>query len=221
MQTKQMHPANTMQIQALKLNVTSFDLAKAVTFSKIFSKTKLSPSARLVLRCLIDFYNPKKGLVYPGQELISECTGCSIRSVKSAVEELRNFSLVLTVKNKNKLNYHFTNLFFELLEVAPTECKNSTNKGAKSAPSCHEQHETKQINNNSKILNFKKFNNSPEGVNYVSIEKTKKYLDEQKNVKHGSPLDFTLEEARDYLDSLIPELKQTYFARELRKKWNL
>lgn len=209
------------QVQALKPNVTSFDLSKAVTFSRIFSKVKLSPSARLVLRCLIDFYNPKKGLVYPGQELISECTGCSVRSVKSAVEELRNTSLILTVKNKNKLNYHFTNLFFELLEIALSGCKNSTSKSAKSAPSCHEQHETKQINNNSKILNFKKFNNRLEGQNYIGIEQTKKYIEDQRNIKPGCPMDFSFEEAQQYLESLIPELKNSYFARELRKKWNL
>ena len=85
------------------VHVTSFDLSKAITFSKFFSKIKLSPSARLILRCLVDFYNPKKGLVYPGQNIISECTGVSARSITNAVEELRQEGIILTTKKVNHL----------------------------------------------------------------------------------------------------------------------
>ena len=58
-----------MNVNPCHIEVSSFDLSKAITFSRFFSKVKLSPSARLVLRCLIDFWNPEKGLVYPGQNI--------------------------------------------------------------------------------------------------------------------------------------------------------
>lgn len=207
-----------MQVQACKVEVSSFDLSKAMTFSKIFSKVKLSPSARLVLRCLVDFYNPKKGLVYPGQELISECTGVSSRSITNAVDELRKASLILTTKKGSNLNYHFSNIFFELVEVADHTRKNCSSSPAKIAD---KQHENNKINNKHKILNFQKNYSQPEGVDYPSVEKTQEYLAKQKNIKTGSPLDYTYEQAKQYLGCLMPELKNSYFARELRKKWCL
>ena len=141
-----------MNVNPCTVHVTSFDLSKAVTFSKLFSKVKLNQSARLVLRCLIDFWNPKKGLVYPGQEFIAEATGVSVRSVKSAVEELRNAGLILTTKKGTHLNYYFTAKFFEILEIAPNTCSDSTIKSETASPTCHEQHEREQIKN--KVISF-------------------------------------------------------------------
>lgn len=196
------------------VNIGSFNLAQNVTFKKLFSKVELSASARLVVHCLVAHWNPKKGLVFPKQTTIMEETGIkSDKSVCEAVKELKAKKLILTTKNGNKLNYYFSNIFFELVGVTGSGCKNYGDEGVKITGTCHEQkHEQK---NNRNVLNFK------EKTSCVSVETTRRYLEEQNNVKAGSPLDFNYEEAKEFLENLIPGLQNSYFARELRKKWNL
>jgi|GEM_PF-2771038 len=141
-----------------KINISSFDLSKAITFSGIFSKIKLSPSARLVLRCLVDFWNPEKGLVYPGQKKIAEYTGMTRESVNKCINELRKENLVLSSGAAGeKLKYCFTPIFFELVKTSQGNdkklqwCEKSSQGGSEKS-SHHEQiiHEQniKQINNN-------------------------------------------------------------------------
>lgn len=204
-----------MNAKACHINVTSFDLSKAMTFSKIFSKVKLSPSARLVLRCLVDFYNPKKGLVYPGQKTISECTGASLKSVNSAIDELRKAGLILTSGSTGeRLKYYFSNTFFEIVGITQGYVKTSQEPYVKITH--HEQHETKQINNKNKVLNFQK----ADGVKYKSPETTREEINDSKGVK-SSPLDFTRDEAIKWLNGLPVFAQNGYFAKELKKKWNL
>lgn len=210
-----------MQIQACKANVSSFDISKAITFSRIFSKVSLTASARQVLRCLADFYNPKKGLVYPGQNTIAECTGVSSRSVNSAIKELRDNGLILTTgKSGERLNYYFTTKFFELIKIAVPAEKTAQPTTAKIAQ--HEQHEYKQINNN---LNFKKSNfKAPQMSNnevlYLSPDRTKEMLKQSLQIQKGSPLDLPEEQAIAWFISLPDFAKNGYFAREIKKKYN-
>ena len=199
------------------MQVTSFDLSKAMTFSKIFSKIKLSPSARLILRCLVDFYNPSKGLVYPGQNIISDCTGVSLRSITNAIEELRLVGLILTTKKVNHLNYHFTKKFFELVNIADNTRKNCDKQIAKTADTCHEQHEVKQIKN-SKILNFQKNEPKP-----ISQESTKKLLDQISQDKQNkkSPYD-DKDCAIQWLNSLNDnDLKHSFILERVKKVKNI
>jgi len=202
--------------------VSSFDLSKAVTMKRFFSKVKLSPSSRLVIRCLIDFYNPQKGLVYPGQKTVAECTGLTERSIVSAVNELRKEGLILTTKKKNSLNYYFSNRFFEILglqtgeKISDESGKIFIKQGEKISDTYIEQ-KKEQIKN--KVLKFQ--NNVQELNHTVSIESTKKLLKEKSEIKRGSPLDFTYEEAVSFLENLLPELQNSFFAIELRKKWNI
>lgn len=174
------------------LNVTSFDLNKAITFSKFFNQVKLSASARLVLRCLIDFWNPNKGLVYPGQKMLSECTGASLRSIVDAVEELRVQGLLLTEGQAGqKLKYYFTPKFFELAKIAQPSAKTAQAGYAKTAQ--HEQKNHEQSNNN-KVISFNskmpyRHNTQQEGVNYPSPEASKKAIEkvltrDEKNPKN-------------------------------------
>jgi hypothetical protein len=196
------------------LPVTSFDLSKAVTFSRFFSKIALSPTARLVIICLTGFYNYKKGgLMFPGQKIIAECTGASEKSITNAVNELRSTGLILTVKKNNYLNYYFTQKFFDLVKVAGGDGKNCLKVGVKIADTCHEQIKKNKVTNNS--IEFLRFDKN--------IEKTRILLDqiEKNRANSCSPLDFTKEQAEEYLKNLLPELKNSYFARELRKKWSL
>lgn len=141
--------------EACTVQVSSFDLSKAVTFSGIFSKIKLSPSARLVLRCLVDFWNPSKGLVFPGQKKIAEYTGSSDKSITNAVNELRKENLILTSGPAGgKLKYFFTPKFFELVKIAESPVKNAEDTTVKITVHEQKKHEQniKQINNNQKII---------------------------------------------------------------------
>ena len=223
-----------------------------MTFSKIFSKVKLSASARLILRCLIDFYNPSKGLVYPGQKMIAECTGVSQRSITNAVEELRQQGIILTTKKINHLNYHFTKKFFELAGIADTTSNNCSQQIAKTASTCNKQHEDKQKKNNIFSFQLTEFQkrymdvfeklSDQELSKYKSLQGFEKesYLQGKRKEhaqavasrelqiklesdKHntGSPLNFTKDQAIEYLNNLMPELRNSYFARELRAKWML
>lgn len=126
--------------------VSSFDLSRAITFSKFFSKIKLSPSTKLVLRALCDHWNPEKGLMYPGQNFLAEATGASKRSVINSIFRLREKGIILTKRTKFGLNYYFTKKFFELLELS----NNKTTKNFRRANSALR----KRKNCTSKSANF-------------------------------------------------------------------
>jgi len=207
------------------MHVSSFDINKAITFKKFFAKIKLSPSARLVIRCLVDFWNPTKGLVYPGQKVIAECTGLTERSVTSAVEELRSCGLIYTTRRASGLNYYFSTKFFEALEFF--EEKNSEYSGKKFGYKSEKisdpyKEQIKEQKNNNVIKLKNEFWERDHTVDHtVSVDSTRKLLEEKNNLKKGSPLDFNFEEAKNFLDNLLPELQNSFFAVELRKKWNL
>lgn len=209
-----------MQVQVCKANVSSFDISKAITFSRIFSKVDLTASARQVLRCLADFYNPKKGLVYPGQNTIADCTGVSQRSVITGIKELRTKGLILTTGNAGeRLNYYFTTKFFELIQIALPSEKSSHDTPEISSQ--HEQHESKQINN---IKSFKKNNlkNYPkplEGIKYKSASETVRKIEKDKETS-CTPLDFDKTKAIEYYNKLPEFAKNGFYARELKKKWD-
>lgn len=217
-------------------DISSFDLSKALTFSRFFSKVKLSPTARLVIRCLADFYNPRKGLMFPGQKTIADCTGAAEKSITNAIDELRSAGFIFTSKKGNCLNYYFTKRFFELLEEKPVNrskeevitekhefadsmrknCGMDTVKIAGTCKQIHGNKLNKKVNN--KVLNFQKVESEQR---FPGVEETKKYLKEQRSIKAGSPLDFSKEEAINWLKSLPDFAKNGFFARELRKKWSI
>lgn len=219
--------SGSKDINPVNINISSFDLSKSMTFSKIFSKVKLSPTARLVLRALVDFWNPAKGLVYPGQKTISECTGASLRSVNSAIEELRKLGLILTTgESGERLKYYFTAKFFELTGIAQTKAKLAHPTCAKIAH--HEQKNPKQINNNYyyQKTNFKNRNewkgNQQMSINYNNPEKTRKIMADANNIKIGSPLDLSKDEQIAYYKACKPFVrKNTGICKEIKKRWGL
>src|ERR1035437_7097211 len=113
-----------MQVQTIKVNVSQFELSKAITFNKFFSKVKLKASTRLVLRCLIDHWNPNKDYCFPKQNTIADETGCSRKSVNTAIDELRSNGLILTNGEIGEgLKYYLTAKFFELIEISQGSVK--------------------------------------------------------------------------------------------------
>lgn len=136
-------------------DLTSFDINKAVTFNKFFQKVSLSPASRLVLRCLIDCWNPAKGLVFPGQGFISEATGVTLRSVSASVQQLKDQGLILTTRKQSHLNYYFTQKFFDLLNISYQMRKNCVSACEKFSYPYIEQKKNKEIKDKS----FKVFEN--------------------------------------------------------------
>ena len=208
-----------MTAKACTINVTSFDLSKAMTFSKIFSRVKLSPSARLVLRCLVDFWNPKKGLVYPGQNTIADCTGITTRSVVNAVEELRRSGLVLTTGNNGeRLKYYFSRTFFDLAGISQGCEKLSQVTTENFSP--HEQHEPRTNNKQNKNLTFQKH---LESVRYISSEATRKQLNETLKRDDKSPYN-DLETALKYIQDLSSQMHNDLIRKQvckIKRLWNL
>jgi DNA-binding transcriptional regulator GbsR (MarR family) len=194
-----------MQPEACIVNVSSFDLSKAITFSGIFSKVKLSPSARLVLRCLVDFWNPNKGLVFPGQKKIAEYTGSSDKSVTNAVNELRKENLIFTAGAAGgKLKYYFTAKFFELLKITEGNEKitDSIVKNTEVTTVKFTYHEQKKLEQNIKPIN----NNNSEII----------ILSNGFKVKTGFQKDYI-----DVFEKLSPEQVEKYKLLDgfEREKW--
>lgn len=133
--------AQTVKYQQKEL--TSFDISKRITTSRFFSKVQLTPSTKLTLRCLLDFRNHKTGLTFPKQTTIADATGLTKASINRAVEELRKAKLIITVKYNGRLNYSFTNFFYELLKEPEESITVTDNNNV----SCNNKIDTREINN--------------------------------------------------------------------------
>lgn len=107
---------------------TSFDIVKQTILSKLFSKVKLSPSAKLVLWCLVVHWNHRTGVAFPKQSTIADETGLTKASVNKGIEELRNAKFILTVKTNCRLSYQLTNVLLNALneseESSPADKNN-------------------------------------------------------------------------------------------------
>ena len=188
-----------------KTNITQFELSNQIFDYELFSKVKLTASARLVLIVLCRYY-PK---IYPCQNTIANKTGLSVRSVINAISELKQKGLILVECNHNNV-YKFSSKFFELTKIADSTGKICTKQRAEIA------HNKTNYKNNKKP-----FQNTNNEISYLNPEKTKKQIEQSKNLKKGSPLDYSKPEAIIWLNSLPEILKNSYFAREVRKKYKL
>ncbi|MDD3594033.1 MAG: helix-turn-helix domain-containing protein [Candidatus Gastranaerophilales bacterium] len=106
-------------MRKLNINKSSFELNKLITTSFLYSKIELSLSARLVLRCIVDYWNAALGYAYPTQKTIAKCTGLSEVSVGHAIKELVLKQLIAIEKQRKRNYYHFTISFFVYLELVP------------------------------------------------------------------------------------------------------
>lgn len=179
----------------------------------IANKFDLNPATLLVLIGLANHFNPDKNIVFPSQEYLSIHLNISERSVVRAIKELIAKNLIIKSKKGSNNIYAFTSIFFDSLKMSPAKCQKDTRTSAKMSP----KHDNSKYKN--KVVNFQKTNDT--STNYPSAESTKKFINKMKSVKTGSPLDMDYEEAMNFLNKLLPELKNSYFARELRKKWNI
>lgn len=216
--------------------VTNFDLMSAVYRSGIAKKFKLNPSSFAVLIGLCNHYNNKKGVVFPSIEYLMEHLNLSKPTVIKAINDLIDKRLILKTKQGCHNVYAFTNVLFDTLhiemgktcqatapkgkEFVPNRLNNFTSKGKETLP---KQDNLNKINNNNKVISFYKNNNNYRQNEYFSnsksIDSVKELLEEYKTIKKGSPLDMDKAEALQWLSELPVFLKESYFAIEVRKKW--
>ena len=104
---------------AIKVQSTSFEINKLITTTQLFSQVKLSLSARLVLRCIVDYWNFKMSCAYPTQQTIAKCTGLTDVAVGKAVKELDIKGLIEKQKRRKRIYYNFTLKFLGYLELLP------------------------------------------------------------------------------------------------------
>jgi DNA-binding transcriptional regulator GbsR (MarR family) len=104
---------------SIKVKSTSFEINKLITTTQLFSRIKLTVSARLVLRCIVDYWNFKISCAYPTQSTISKCTGLSEVAVGKAVKELDQKGLIEKQKKRKRIYYHFTIKFLGYLNLLP------------------------------------------------------------------------------------------------------
>ena len=103
----------------IKIKSTSFEINKLITTTHLFSLIKLSLSARLVLRCIVDFWNFNIGCAYPSQATIAKCTGLTEVAVGKAVKELDTLGLIEKKKRQKRIYYYFTLKFLGYLNLTP------------------------------------------------------------------------------------------------------
>lgn len=214
-----------------KFKINGFNLAQKIYMSGIAAKFDLNPTQILVLIGLSSHYNPQKSVVFPSQEFLAKNLNISERSVIRAISELVKKRIIVKSKQGNNNLYAFTPIFFEALGLSHAECQNVISDGDKMS---HKQYNNKYKNNNfdfqknwnkttsenvSNINDYQKVKNNIEQEK--RINQTKEYLNEQKNIKGGSPLDFSKDEAIKYIESMGIFGKNSYFVIKLKEKWNL
>ena len=97
-----------MQNTTIKVQTTSFEINKLITTTQLFSKIKLTVSARLVLRCIVDYWNFNLCFSYPTQLTIAKCTGLTDVAVGKAIKELDNKGLIEKHKKDKRIYYKYT-----------------------------------------------------------------------------------------------------------------
>lgn len=118
----------------IKIKSTSFEINKLITTTQLFSKIKLTVSARLVLRCIVDYWNFKLNCAYPTQSTIAKCTGLTEVAVGSAVKELDTKGLIEKKKQQKRIYYYFTLKFLGYLELLPKVIYVNTQKDLGNIP---------------------------------------------------------------------------------------
>ena len=145
---------NTASLEALHVNVKSFELSHAIIKSNLFSKIAIKPVSRLILLTVSGMYNPRLGYSFPSVRKLSACTGYTDRQIKEGLKELSLSGMIIRTDKK----IYFTNKFYELLDLNKDENNSrqnekSSSKSEVSSPPCHE-HVIKQDNKQKKEQSF-------------------------------------------------------------------
>lgn len=89
----------------------SFELIKAIYDCDILNKFKLSPSAKLVLIGISQYYRADIRKAWPSQVLLSKKLGLSTRTIINSVKELVDNNIILKYRNKRPSG-NFSNVYY-------------------------------------------------------------------------------------------------------------
>ncbi len=156
----------------IKINSTSFEINKLITATQLFSQIKLSVSARLVLRCIVDYWNYKLGCAYPTQSTIAKCTGLTEVAVGKAVKELDNTGLIEKRKKNKRIYYYFTLKLLGYLKLTPKIIYVDTQKKLGNIPKSYYDNNILKDNENNVL------NSLPQKISEEEQEANKKRMAE-------------------------------------------
>lgn len=204
-----------------KPKINGFNLAQRLYTSGIAAAFDLNPTQILVLIGLASHFNPDKSVVFPSQEYLAKKLNISERSVVRAINELIKKRLIVKSKNGNNNLYAFTAIFFEAAGMSDNIRHIDTPLNDNLT---HKQYNSNYKNKNTpnSLSNFEehiKRKNIHEQT--TRLKQTTQYIQNQKNIKTGSPLDFTKEQAVEYIKNLGEFASNSSFAKQLKTKWNL
>lgn len=182
----------------IRVKSTSFEVNKLITTTQFFSNIKLTISARLVLRCIVDFWNFKLCCSYPTQKTIAKCTGLTEVAVGNAVKELDLKGIIEKKKIKKRIYYYFTLKFLGYLNLLPKIIYINTQKKLGNIPK-------ESLDKN--ILKEKENTSFPNLLNEENIE-SEEILDE-------------IEIARIFVKHLSNNRTFAGKIKELKEKYNL
>lgn len=123
-----------MKNTKIRIQSTSFEINKLITTTQLFSNIKLTVSARLVLRCIVDYWNFNLSCAYPTQATIAKCTGLTEVSVGSAINELYSKGLIDKKKQRKRIYYYLTLKFLGYLDLLPKVIYTNTQKNLGNIP---------------------------------------------------------------------------------------
>lgn len=197
-----------MAVNPMIVNVHSSKIVNQIYFKNIAKKFNLKPSELCVLIALSNHYNALKKDIFPTQEYIAEHCNISEKSVNRAVKRLSTVGVII-YETKHNNRYVFTNIFFEALEMSETSTQNVLKEKVKMS----DKHISKHVNNTSN-KSFKK-------ISYLNPIQTKENMNKNLDIKTGSPLDLSKDKQINWYNNLPVFAKNSYFAKEIRTKWNL
>lgn len=220
-----MHSQN-YKINDKKPKINGFNLAQRLYTCGIASAFELNPTQLLVLIGLSSHFNPDKSVVFPSQGYLAKKLNISERSVVRAINELVKKRLIVKSKNGNNNLYAFTSIFFDAVNMSETQRQSDTQVSDKMAD--------KQYNSNYKN-NSTDFQKNKSSLSHLEdhlkrknlieqkhrLNQTTQYIQDQKSIKAGSPLEFNKQQAIDYINNLGEFALNSYFAKQLKEKWNL
>ena len=79
--------------EAIK-QVSQFEISKLIFTSEFLSACKLTPTTKLVLLGLCNYYNPKNAAFFPSQKTLARIAGVCDRSAERAISELTKKGLI-------------------------------------------------------------------------------------------------------------------------------
>jgi DNA-binding transcriptional regulator YhcF (GntR family) len=169
--------------------ISQFELSKLVL--RNLNKWGLSPSTKLVLMALSDYYNPKNKDFYPSQQTMADVLGVNLSTVKRAIKELSGLGLII-YETKTVNRYKFTQKFFadlkltleegqfELLDsgkLTHKQIKEKINNKQQSCPENLSFNPQTTVERPQRIFEAEKrkyhYDNQQKGINYKTPEATR------------------------------------------------